>query len=514
MSVPPDTPPAGDGQNLRGSQPNLAAHPDRLATLAHLFGLKPVDPKRCRVLELGCADGGNLIPMALALPDSEFLGIDSSAERIDRGNALIGELGLGNIQLRALDMEALDASLGMFEYIIAHGVYSRIDDAARDALLDACRQRLAPEGIAYISYNVLPGWSSRDLARAIVRPHVARVADPAQRAPQAKAILGFVARSVAADQKAYTAALNAELARIDGLDVAAIEREYLGDAEDAVYFQAFAGRAARHGLAYLGDADMHTMLTTNLATDIQQTLARIAPDVVGYEQFVDFIRNRSHRKSLLVHQGQAISRDLDPERLMSLHVGATLKPVNAQPNLAPGIEESFRALDNVSLTTSDPVAKAALSILARDWPRTLAFEDLFRAALSLLKSDLPGAYVPPTDAKTALATSLLNAYGFGGINLQRNPFVFAEAAGERPMASRLARRQVAQGRQRLTNLRHMPVDLDPALLRLVALLDGSRDLQALTQAYNEASAGETGGITIERLAQALAHLAKLALLER
>ncbi len=37
-------------------------HPDRLAIVTTLFGMRP-PVNRCRVLELGCASGGNLIPI-------------------------------------------------------------------------------------------------------------------------------------------------------------------------------------------------------------------------------------------------------------------------------------------------------------------------------------------------------------------------------------------------------------------------------------------------------------------
>lgn len=39
-------------------------HPNHLATLATLSGMSPPPVERCRVLEWGCAGGGNLIPMA------------------------------------------------------------------------------------------------------------------------------------------------------------------------------------------------------------------------------------------------------------------------------------------------------------------------------------------------------------------------------------------------------------------------------------------------------------------
>src|SRR6266567_6321347 len=74
--------------------------PDRLATLATLFGLHPASPARARVLELGCAAGGNLIPMALAGPAARFVGIDLSARQIDDARATARELGLTNVDFQ------------------------------------------------------------------------------------------------------------------------------------------------------------------------------------------------------------------------------------------------------------------------------------------------------------------------------------------------------------------------------------------------------------------------------
>jgi SAM-dependent methyltransferase len=65
-------------------------HPDRLATLARLFGGRPGPVERCRVLELGCGDGGNLVPMAYALPDSELVGLDLNAAAAARASRRSG----------------------------------------------------------------------------------------------------------------------------------------------------------------------------------------------------------------------------------------------------------------------------------------------------------------------------------------------------------------------------------------------------------------------------------------
>ena len=46
------------------SHPYHQSHPNRLATIGTLLGMNPVPVEDARVLELGCASGGNVIPMA------------------------------------------------------------------------------------------------------------------------------------------------------------------------------------------------------------------------------------------------------------------------------------------------------------------------------------------------------------------------------------------------------------------------------------------------------------------
>ena len=120
-------------------------HPDRLSVIGRLLGMKPAPATRCRVLELGCGDGGNLIPMALALPGSEFVGIDLAGQPIARGQALAGELGLRNIRLLQMDLRDFAADPGIFDYVIAYGLYSWVPEDARRmlVLLDGTRDRAA-----------------------------------------------------------------------------------------------------------------------------------------------------------------------------------------------------------------------------------------------------------------------------------------------------------------------------------------------------------------------------------
>src|SRR3954453_18003485 len=91
--------------------------PDRMAAMAILHGMTPPDPRRCRVLELGCASGANLFPLAVAMPEARFVGIDLSSRQIDDARAILATLGLENVSFRAMSLLDVDDDFGRFDYI-------------------------------------------------------------------------------------------------------------------------------------------------------------------------------------------------------------------------------------------------------------------------------------------------------------------------------------------------------------------------------------------------------------
>ena len=130
------------------SRPYPQAHPDRLATVATLLGMRPAPADRCRVLELGCGGGGNLIPMALALPGSAFVGIDLSGGQIAQGCEVVRALGLRNVRLLHLSILDVDDRFGTFDYVICHGVYSWVPPEVQGKILDICAATWRPTASA------------------------------------------------------------------------------------------------------------------------------------------------------------------------------------------------------------------------------------------------------------------------------------------------------------------------------------------------------------------------------
>ena len=164
------------------SQAFAETHPDHLASLARLYGLTPPPVERCRVLELGCAAGGNLIPMAVSLPGSHCVGVDLSRRQIAEGQATVAALGLRNVSLEVLSLADIGSSFGKFDFIVAHGIYSWVEEALREKILAICSQNLSPDGIAVVSYNTHPGWRARSMVREMMAYHIRREVDPEMRA--------------------------------------------------------------------------------------------------------------------------------------------------------------------------------------------------------------------------------------------------------------------------------------------------------------------------------------------
>ena len=191
-------------------------HPDNLAVMAILAGLHPAPLEKCRVLELGAASGGNLIPMAYGLPHSQFLGIDISGVQIAEGKQKVQELGLTNLQLEQMDILDFSEDLGQFDYIIAHGIFSWVPPEVRESLIEIYRTHLAPQGVGFISYNTYPGWYMINIARDIMRFNTRGIEDPQKRATEARSALQFYANALPENKFGYFGFLKNYSDYIDG----------------------------------------------------------------------------------------------------------------------------------------------------------------------------------------------------------------------------------------------------------------------------------------------------------
>lgn len=455
------------------SHPYARTHPDRLATLARLFGLQPPSPTTARVLELGCASGGNLLPMAELLPQARFVGVDLSARQIERARELAAAAQLGNLELHAASILDVDERWGQFDYVICHGVYSWVPREVQEKILAICRERLSSDGIAFISYNTYPGWRMREMVRDMMRWHVRGIASPAAAIDQARALVDFLARSVAGhDHQPHALQLRKELALLEHASDDYLFHEHLEECNQPLYFHEFVDRLAQHGLRYLCESDLHTMLSRELSDDVRRTLDRIAPDLVHMEQYLDFVRNRQFRASLVCHGERTPHRALSPARMHGLRFGLPPTAAGEAIDLWPGVVHSFVDAEERRISSGRSITKAALACLQRSWPRELDFATLHARAATLLRES---GIAISEGAESELAADLLECVISGsGLDVRCEPCGAPTALPQRPWAPAVARAQ-ARSSGAATSLRHQRVALDGFGIELLAACDGTRD---------------------------------------
>jgi SAM-dependent methyltransferase len=449
-------------------------HPDRLSVIGRLLGMDPAPAPRCRVLDLGCGDGANLIPMAMALPQSDFTGIDLAAQPIERGQAVARELGLRNIRLHRMDVRDVGPDFGAFDYILACGLYSWAPEDARRKVLAIAGRHLRPHGIAYVNYNAYPGCHPRGMLREMMLAHARAAESPGERIRMARQFLDSLAES-APPAGEYGALLKAEARRLHDRTAPALYHDELGEFYHPLYFREFIREAAAHGLQYLAEATL---------SDTHADPAG-SPDRIEREQHLDYLKGRAFRQTLLCRSGLDIDHCFHTAEIARLYAACSATAS------ASGAETEFRT-PRSGLRTAHPAAIAVLNTLIEVWPRALPVPDL------------PGD--PPE-----VEAILMSAFMGGMVKLYAAPPELAASPGERPLASPLARIQARSG-DAVTTLLHTSIELgDPIARRLLVLLDGARDRAALIDELLPLAGAprETVALALDRNLVALARLGLL-----
>ena len=337
----PGGPEHSDDEPLYPDLCHTHTHPDRMAAIGRLLmDVEPAPIQGCRVLEIGCAGGGNLVPMAYGLPHATFVGIERSARQIERAEEFAAGLGLRNIELLLMDLLDVTADLGTFDYIVAHGMYSWVPPDVRDKILAICRDHLAPTGLAYVSYNTLPGWSSMRAMREMMLFHTRHIADPRARARGARSLI-LQLRSMIPDGESSSRSafldeyVDERIGRFAGDDVwedAAMLHDELGAVNEPVYFHQFIEHAGRHGLRYVADATFPDAMADGLARGSVARLQEMAADRIEYEQYLDFARQTTFRRTLLCHATVDVD-EVAAQRMSTDRLAA--RPTEPQEELLP-----------------------------------------------------------------------------------------------------------------------------------------------------------------------------------
>ncbi len=472
-------------------------HPNHLACRAMFYGLKSPDVAHCRVLELGCGNGNNLLSLAQSLPQSEFVGIDYAARQINHGREVIAAVGLRNVELKAMSLADVDGSLGEFDYILCHGVFSWVSAENQDHILRVIRQQLAPSGVGYVSYNTYPGWHLRGMVRDMLCYQVRDLQDPAEKVARARAYLHFLIQSQPEPESAYVQVLKAEERILERVPDTYIFHEHLEEVNQPQYFHQFAERAAKHELQYLDEARFHAELV-NLSPEVLAKLNLLKLERIEYEQQIDFLLNGTFRRSLVCHREVALAAEASPAAMRQMYLSTRAKPAREQVSFDPNVAEEFKDQADATITTNHPLVKAALLSLSHVSPRSLSFGELYAAAVQRLgRATDPAGDEPEIEL---LAEALFRCHHCQLIDVQMHPPPIPREAAHTPRTTRLALWQAANN-EPISNLNHCCVEVTEPERYLLSLLDGQRtrsDLHAIL-----AEQVRQGVLVLEKQGQAI-----------
>jgi methyltransferase-like protein/ubiquinone/menaquinone biosynthesis C-methylase UbiE len=457
-----------------------ATHVGRLAAIGRLFALNTASPENARVLELGCSSGVNLLAMAQAFPSAEFVGVDYSKKQIELANEALEATGITNAKFLNEDISKLSADLGEFDFIITHGIYSWVPAEVKEAILRISRENLKPHGVAYISYNCLPGWRMRGALRDMMLMHTAGIEEISGKVAQSKALIKFLAESCS-EETPYGKYLRQELDLLSKVDDSYIAHDFLEVDNDALYFTDFLKAAARHNLAYLGDAEPSTMIVDNMPGSAAQTLKALNLNLLATEQYMDFVRNRMFRSTLLCRAENQLNRAIDPDCLLPFHATPLVALKQAFSPTQPAI---FVGAGGTELTVGDAFTADIFS-LAIEHRGRIEVAKLLEEVVAKHSDKLEGK--DPKAVRSDLGRILLNGYFKKMVDFTVGPASAAPATASagKPLSFPLARWQAARG-HRVSSPRLDMLTADPFVAKFITLCDGTRDREALISAMVEA----------------------------
>jgi len=346
--------------------------PERLALASILHGGPRPPLETYRVLELGCADGANLLPLAAYRKHAYFVGVDGSQTQINSATDLNAALKLPNVEFICADFRTMNRELnGKFDFIIAHGVFSWVSPDVRDALMDLCAQRLSPNGLLYLNYNALPGWNVRGLVRDFLLAQTAGTMSLPVRAQMAQAVSAKIAGYLPVDGHPYSQLLANEFRFVCENHFSYVAHEYLSAENHAFWRSDFLSLAEGHKLAYVADADF----SYPSRQTPEEFVPRLSDDQLmgrSLEDTVDLLCYRQLHSPIFTHTPLS-RRPPSLEEFSNLLIASCLTPASSSSTATP----MFQHPSGYEVEAKDEVVSIALRKLRPLWPRGLRVGAVF-----------------------------------------------------------------------------------------------------------------------------------------
>lgn len=455
-----------------------STHPSHVSTIATLFGMTPPDFRTANVLELGCASGGNILPLAVLYPKAKFTGIDLSGAQISLADKNKKDLKLDNVEFMQQDiLKFAPKNKGeKYDYIICHGIFSWVPEPVREKIFGLCKDLLSPSGLAIISYNALPGWGAVRSLREMMLYHTNRFSKPEEKVQQARCLLDFLAESVPEGNAGYRAIIENERNMLKNVNSTYLYHDHLESENAQFYLHDFASMAKKHGLDYVGDTALSGMYVGNMPPKAAETL-KLLNDVIAQEQYMDFVTNRRFHTTILCKEGLVINRNLKKEQVMDYYLSfnSALKITGSDP-----AQEISFTVNAGSFKTNDIVSGTLfLELAACGRKPVLAKELVARVQEKLKRNDF--------SVQNALIENGLHLALMGYIDIRSDSSPFVTEISQKPVAFPFARHEARANvnRTSLTNSLCVLVESNIASNLILQNLDGTKTHEDLVSVIVE-----------------------------
>lgn len=442
------------------------SQPSHTSAVAQMFGLEPAAVESARVLELGCASGGNIVPLAARFPKAMFHGIDLSARQIADGKRRVEALELDNVKLEQGDIGTFNCDANTFDYVITHGVYSWVPPEVQDAIFRIASQGLSENGILYVSYNTYPGWHMRNIVRDICLYHAGDDAQPELRVARARWALDKIANN-ASDSTPFGTLMRNEAKLNATLPDSYILGEFLATHNAPCYFHEFLAKADANGMAYFSETELASSVPESLGEETGKTIRAIAGDSgLALEQYLDFFAGRQFRRSLMIRKDQAsrVKRSLNPESLENLRFSSAWRN---KSDSQPEGSVTFTNGNQEFAASNKPLIKL-LTCLEQVYPENRSLDEITQHMV-----EGTGATAQQREqARSAVGNLVFQLVTQARLEISTVPLLSGRADVEKPFVFPLARYDATLKQGWVSCLRHKPVGMDVNLSALIQHLDG------------------------------------------
>jgi len=337
--------------------------PPVLRLVAALNGTPPPKEQDFDYCELGAAVGDTLATLAAANPHSRFVGIELSPEHVAQANLRIAGGRLTNVRMLQHDFEDLakpeGPELPLFDFIVAHGVWTWVSPLKRAALLAFVESHLKPGGLFYLSYNVLPGWSSVEPLRRLMLEHTTQAKSTLDRAREGVALVQRLADSGAAYLASHPTA-RSMLALMQKGGLPYVVHEYFHADWEPMYFADVARKLGESGFAFLGRVPLYANIRALAIPPSLTKMAESVEDRIALEGLSDFATNELFRSDVYV-KGPARRAVSETQYYFE---GTTFGTLSPRESMKREVKLPFYTLD-----FKDPVYDTMFGLLANE-PQT------------------------------------------------------------------------------------------------------------------------------------------------